>query len=293
MSKDFYRRRSCHKNFNDDSMIVNSIPPNKIMDGYPFLFKNPKSTASALVCLAEKVASSTWKSFFIKTLEHKVFESEIRKGADPHFVKFKESQNILSQKSIKVIADAILNPNIPRIMFTREPYSRALSGYIDKVVDSDEHPFNFHPGLPRTASFIEFTQYLSERKSINEHFLPLTERCMLPMGMRYDYYLKIETMPHWYEALIDLLELVDETSSGWDYTSYWRPATNGETPEKCFYTPPGKTCKDMFQYTVTAITMSQEGVFYHNNTIKLLFSVLNSDDNNLVCIAIHCGVVVT
>jgi len=73
-------------------MIVNSIPPNKIMDGYPFLFKNPKSTASALVCLAEKVASSTWKSFFIKTLEHKVFESEIRKGADPHLVNFTESQ---------------------------------------------------------------------------------------------------------------------------------------------------------------------------------------------------------
>jgi len=235
---------------NISTMIVKSIPSMKILDGYPFLFKNPKSNASALVCLAEKVASSTWKSFFIKALEYKLFISEIRKGADPHFVKFKESQNILSQKSIKVIADAILNPNIPRIMFTRDPYSRALSGYIDKVVDSDEHPFNFHPGLPRTSSFIEFTQYISEHRPLNEHFLPLTDRCMLPMGMRYDYYLKIETMPHWYEALINLLDLRDEASSGWDYSSYWRPAVNGVMPEKCFYAPPGKTCQDMFTHPV-------------------------------------------
>ena len=51
---------------NISSMIVNTIPLMKIMDGYPFLFKNPKSNVSSLVCLAEKVASSTWKSFFIK-----------------------------------------------------------------------------------------------------------------------------------------------------------------------------------------------------------------------------------
>mmetsp|Transcript_14561 Transcript_14561/g.19971 ORF Transcript_14561/g.19971 Transcript_14561/m.19971 type:complete len:188 (+) Transcript_14561:733-1296(+) len=73
---------------------------------------------------------------------------------------------------------------------------------------------------------------------------------MLPMGMRYDYYLKIETMPHWYEALINLLDLRDEASSGWDYSSYWRPAVNGVMPEKCFYAPPGKTCQDMFTHPV-------------------------------------------
>lgn len=37
-------------------------------------------------------------------------------------------------------------------------------------------------------------------------------------------------------------------SWGWDYTSYWRPAVNGVAPDKCFYTSPGKTCKDMFTY---------------------------------------------
>ena len=30
------------------------------------------------------------------------------------------------------------------------------------------------------------------------------------MGMRYDYYLKIENMPHWYEPLIDMLDLREE-----------------------------------------------------------------------------------
>ena len=51
---------------NISAMIVNTIPWMRIIDGYPFLFKNPKSKASALICLPEKVASSTWKSFFIK-----------------------------------------------------------------------------------------------------------------------------------------------------------------------------------------------------------------------------------
>eukprot|EP00597_Dinobryon_sp_UTEXLB2267_P000424 CAMPEP_0170075498 /NCGR_PEP_ID=MMETSP0019_2-20121128/12629_1 /TAXON_ID=98059 /ORGANISM="Dinobryon sp., Strain UTEXLB2267" /LENGTH=152 /DNA_ID=CAMNT_0010286515 /DNA_START=707 /DNA_END=1165 /DNA_ORIENTATION=+ len=94
------------------------------------------------------------------------------------------------------------------------------------------------------------------------------------MGMRYDYYLKIETMPHWYEPLIDLLDLRDDASWGWDYTSYWRPAVNGEAPDKCFYAPPGKTCKDMFHYNSTnnvkrRMTEHQKIVHVKNSGSKL------------------------
>jgi len=247
--------RPCQKVALDEEVVMNIttkilkiIPWTKIRDGFPFLFVHPKTNMSAILCLPEKVASTTWKSLFIKTLEYNLFETQIRKGVDPHFVRFNETKNVLNPRSARIIANAILDPNIPRIMFTRDPYSRALSGYADKVADTTESPFDFHPGLGKSASFFEFTQYLFDHSPLNEHFQRLTDRCMLPMGMRYDYYLKIETMPQWYEPLIDMLDLRDEASWGWDYTSYWRPAINGETPDKCFYTPPGKTCKDMFNY---------------------------------------------
>ena len=112
---------------------------------------------------------------------------------------------------------------------------------------------------------------------------------MLPMGMRYDYYLKIETMPHWYEALIDLLDLRDEAryviygtlhpftlspfSNGWDYISYWRPAVNGMTPDKCFYTTPGKSCKDMFINAVNNTTINNTT---NNVPTRRCFSILTN-----------------
>lgn len=65
--------RSCSKinidaeiSMNISAMIVKTIPWNRIIDGFPFLFKNPRSNVAALICLPEKVASSTWKSLFIK-----------------------------------------------------------------------------------------------------------------------------------------------------------------------------------------------------------------------------------
>ena len=88
--------------------------------------------------------------------QYSTFESEIRNGADPHVVKFVETNNILLETSARELADAILNPNVPRIMFTRNPYSRALSGYTDKVAERNVS-INFHPGLNDSASFCEFT----------------------------------------------------------------------------------------------------------------------------------------
>ena len=72
-------------------------------------------------------------------------------------------------------------------MFTRDPYSKALSGYIDKVVDSkvsEKFPFDFHPGLNSSASFYEFTKYVLEYSPLNEHFKPVTDR-LVSVGPYY------------------------------------------------------------------------------------------------------------
>ena len=65
--------RSCKKvaienavAMNITTKILKIIPWTKIIDGFPFLFKHPKTNMTAIVCLPEKIASTTWKSLFIK-----------------------------------------------------------------------------------------------------------------------------------------------------------------------------------------------------------------------------------
>ena len=67
--------RPCKKVAIDDEVAMNIttkilkvIPWTKIRDGFPFVFKHPKTDMTAIVCLPEKIASTTWKSLFIKVL---------------------------------------------------------------------------------------------------------------------------------------------------------------------------------------------------------------------------------
>ena len=69
------------------------------------------------------------------------------------------------------------------------------------------------------------------------HFAPQLRLCHLSAGFRYDLVLRIEEMPIWYEAVIDLMGLrVAAQSYG-----------KGKDPTACFFHPPNVSCDEIFR----------------------------------------------
>jgi hypothetical protein len=74
------------------------------------------------------------------------------------------------------------------------------------------------------ASFVKYVKGVHERDIaptnnkppfLNDHYMLQSDKCFLPQGLRYNYYLKVEHMPVWYPFLINLLGLQKTASSGW------------------------------------------------------------------------------
>jgi hypothetical protein len=124
------------------------------------------------------------------------------------------------------IVEKVSDPSALRFMWVRNPYSRLLSGFLDKAVNAPEwwqirfRIWEF--GGPYGDSPDEFLRFVktmlkmhSEGKHIDPHFSPQVEHCGLPQGMRYDFYLKVEEMEEWYADLIHILGMEKTVSSGW------------------------------------------------------------------------------
>eukprot|EP00951_Prasinocladus_malaysianus_P043351 scaffold539968_cov53-Prasinocladus_malaysianus.AAC.1 len=97
-------------------------------------------------------------------------------------------------------------------MIVRDPYSRLLSGFLDKACyptpGSWTENMNSEYGGPYQETPEEFGRFVSHLVSkrvrgelIDPHFSPLFDHCGLSTGMRYDLYLKAEEMDEWYADL--------------------------------------------------------------------------------------------
>jgi hypothetical protein len=79
---------------------------------------------------------------------------------------------------------------------------------------------------------------------VDAHFNPLTEHCMLPRGMQYDFFLKTEEISEWYEPFARYLGIVDVLQQGWDVDSKWH--VNPDL-KPCFFLKKGcNSCSGMF-----------------------------------------------
>merc|ERR1719181_1386625 len=95
----------------------------RMIDGKPFLFQSPaQPDHKAFVCLNEKVGSTTWKLALLRAGPHTKFHNLT---VSPHGAPAKPTCG----KYSKDVA-------VPRFMMVRNPYSRLLSGFMDKCVDA-------------------------------------------------------------------------------------------------------------------------------------------------------------
>ena len=143
------------------------------------------------------------------------------------------------------------------IMFVRDPFTRLLSGFLEKVAIADSNTRSMH-GLPRTkntvSAFREFASKIfagkwpllfnaSQESAMGpRHFAPLSQQCGFGHGARYDLYLRVEEMALWYEPLIKLLGIEHDVDAGWDQkTPFWHGSNR-----TCFFATPQTPCERMF-----------------------------------------------
>ena len=168
-----------------------------------------------MLCLIEKAGSTAWEALLAHDHELPPVHSSL--------------------------AGSVAAARPPVLTIVRNPYARFLSAYLDKAAPHKR-------GITFNGTFAEFAVHLASCKpqpgewtgscpSRDVHFAPQLSLCHLSAGFRYDLVLRIEEMPIWYEAVIDLMGLrVAAQSYG-----------KGKDPTACFFHPPNVSCDEIFR----------------------------------------------
>ena len=208
-------------------------------NGCPFLVSSKK----AILCFSEKVGSTTWKLALLRAQPEAMRFHRLTRS--PH-------ERPPAGTSARQFNRALLSGAVPRFMLVRNPYSRLLSAYLDKVVKqnvSKMWPRRFRDG--RARSFDAFVEAVisSPMGDVDRHFQPLSRHCQMSAGDRgvslvqerpYDFFLKVEQMDGWYLPFVRVLGLEATFRRGWNTsTRWWR---GGDVGRSCFFSPPNVSC---------------------------------------------------
>jgi heparan-sulfate lyase len=104
----------------------------------------------------------------------------------------------------------INNASIYSFIIVRSPYSRLLSGWLDK---KDFPSFNYVPN--DFGKFIEWLENQPDANKLNEHFRPMTSFCGILDGMKFDFVAKMEEVDSWGPTLVKKLGINKFVNSGW------------------------------------------------------------------------------
>lgn len=115
----------------------------------------------------------------------------------------------------------INDPRYFSFVIVRSPYTRVLSGWLDK---RDFPKFK----LPQTFEAFLRDYLLPRFKTgkLNEHFQPMTSFCGLNSGMKFDLIARIEDMHVWGPRLVKQLGLTNYTASEWK-GGFFRTSNDG------------------------------------------------------------------
>jgi hypothetical protein len=240
-------------------------------------FQTPVTQRNVLICIPPKVASTSWRLLMLMATSlvhpervamgvggrnrctyrvrvgrlkealqhHRPITPRDVLSTDPHCVNFAK----LAASSTD-FDDAMADAKTLRIMLVRSPYTRLLSGFLDKITRHvGGSGITEVPLMSRSPDgFAQFaTQWLFPEAvrshEFQNHFGLQADYCKLDAPItHYDYYLKIEEMADWYAPLLRVLELEEAARSGWNQTtSYWR----GRDDHPCFYTARDRRCEEM------------------------------------------------
>lgn len=184
---------------------IDDVCQRKLANDYKFEIGNGvvfNDRLRIIYCATPKIASTAWRRLLLSLLG-----KQIKFSSSPHTSElFKELKNI-NKSEIQFRLN-----NYPKIMFSREPLERVLSGYRDKLENKANKIYNkfygriimskYRKNIDKVSletgqgtTFTEFCQYLIDtaNEPSDPHWAPLSKLCS-PCSVQYDYIGKYESM---------------------------------------------------------------------------------------------------
>ena len=132
------------------------------------------------------------------------------------------------------LSEALGADTVPRYIIVRDPYARALSGFLDKIFAfTGIYRKQFGMAKPPSrdaAGFQVFLDALAAKlkvspKKVDQHFAPQSavgkrpyanvSSCYIQEGFQYDFILKLEEISEWMADFIVMNGLEERTRTGW------------------------------------------------------------------------------
>eukprot|EP00873_Tetraselmis_striata_P006959 jgi/Tetstr1/427223/TSEL_017411.t1 len=183
---------------NRDAGVNDSLPwhlPQDYMfamkDGFPFIFPAP-SNRDMLICIPQKLGSTRWNTMF-----RQVYDPEVSVGRRGGVHGAPAPWTLLEEySSIDKLVAKMRDPATLRFIWVRNPYTRLLSAFLDKICGKHVKRFagTVYPQTCDAAGFLNLLRVLNsmaDRGEVVHRLFALQKyKCGLPAGMQYDYFLK-------------------------------------------------------------------------------------------------------
>ena len=199
-----------------------------LRDGWPIAYRG------TVLCLLPKVASTSFKLALLKSAGVAGYpNAEGRFDHQPHGERLPDSVS-----GLDAAGWARLAASGPAYMIVRNPFTRLLSGFLDKVEGSDPAPRHWPSGFTGAGGFGAFVRAVvaEPAASLDKHFALQSAQCGLDAGMRYEV-LRLEEEDAWYAALACRLQLQHAVASGWEL-----PSDYHHGGARCFHEVGGCGC---------------------------------------------------
>mmetsp|Transcript_26421 Transcript_26421/g.66426 ORF Transcript_26421/g.66426 Transcript_26421/m.66426 type:complete len:381 (+) Transcript_26421:414-1556(+) len=216
-------------------------------DGWPYIFPTPNHR-DILICIPQKLGSTRWNAMF-----RRVYAPATPVSSGSVHGRVAPWTTLEGYGEIEQLMDKMQDPATLRFMWVRNPYTRLVSAFLDKICGRPKRWLarikELGGGKLLTcdaAGFLKLLQSLNSMADRGEHMKSLfalqKDRCGLPYGMQYDYFLKVEHEAEWYPEFVSMTGLADVARHGWA-----EGASKLGVPE-CFMELPGLTCKETDEY---------------------------------------------
>lgn len=146
-----------------------------------------------------------------KTAGSTVLSTLLEVDSSPHLAGIVDHNSDEARRSMSAENDlrafwrALNDPNFFRFAFVRNPYTRIVSSYLDKIVSGREPRFSKWLGLPHGASLLDFLQRISKQEvdAMNRHWRP--QSALISQKVKLDFLGRFETFDEHFANVLDRL----------------------------------------------------------------------------------------